>query len=56
MMDPVRKVYDLESLWGIGPKYDLKLNTKDNEVIELLKSHSISLDDLNPARSKPVMK
>uniref|UniRef100_A0A224XJA1 Mitochondrial assembly of ribosomal large subunit protein 1 n=1 Tax=Panstrongylus lignarius TaxID=156445 RepID=A0A224XJA1_9HEMI len=54
MMDSVRKDYDLESLWAIGAKYDLKLNTKDDEVLNLLKSHSVNLDDLNPARNRPV--
>ncbi|KAK9509912.1 hypothetical protein O3M35_004801 [Rhynocoris fuscipes] len=50
MMESIRETYDLESLWAVGAKYDLKSNTvsSNEEVLQLLKKHSINLDDLQP--------
>ncbi|XP_046746999.1 uncharacterized protein LOC124411724 [Diprion similis] len=43
-----RKVYDLETLWAVGSKYDDQSNMPIDEPIGLLQKHSF-LDGLQPA-------
>ncbi|BES89411.1 DUF143 [Nesidiocoris tenuis] len=38
----LRESYDLESLWGVGAKYDTLLHQRDEGILSLLKQHSIS--------------
>ncbi|KAF6215012.1 hypothetical protein GE061_009760 [Apolygus lucorum] len=42
MSHPLRGAYDLESLWGVGAKYDIKLHQQDEKILTLLKKHSYS--------------
>lgn len=44
-----RPIYDLDSLWALGTKYDDECN-KVEPVSSLLESHSFSLKELQPAR------
>ncbi|EFA03531.2 uncharacterized protein LOC658939 [Tribolium castaneum] len=44
-----RTVYDLDSLWALGAKYDPECNKQD-PVAEMLEKHSVYLEDLHPAR------
>lgn len=44
-----RPIYDLDSLWALGSKYDDECN-KVEPVSTLLESHSFSLEGLQPAR------
>ncbi|KAL4715091.1 hypothetical protein ACJJTC_012138 [Scirpophaga incertulas] len=44
--DDNRKMYDLETLWAVGPEYDDK--TKKKDVIEILENYSDFLKDLKP--------
>lgn len=46
-----REKYDLESLWSVGSEYDSQLNSEDNDLLKLIKKHSILLDDLQPLPS-----
>lgn len=43
-----RLIYDLDSLWALGPKYDEEYNKKE-PISSLLESHSFSLKGLEPA-------
>lgn len=47
----MRHVYDLETLWSVGAKYDAQLNAPEDHLISLLKEHAFSLDDFEPADS-----
>ena len=49
MSGEARIKYDLESLWGIGPHYDSTLNKSEDQLLHLLRKHSISLEDFQPA-------
>lgn len=44
-----RKVYDIDSLWAVGPEYD-KESLKEDPVVEMLEKHVIYLNDLQPAK------
>ncbi|XP_044266392.1 uncharacterized protein LOC123012497 [Tribolium madens] len=44
-----RILYDLDSLWALGPKYDPECNKQD-PVAEMLEKHSFYLEGLHPAR------
>ncbi|CAH0726545.1 unnamed protein product, partial [Brenthis ino] len=47
--DKTRKIYDLETLWAVGPEYDEKANNKDSgDVIDMLENYSAYLKDLKP--------
>lgn len=43
-----RELYDLDSLWSVGEKYDKEFNKKD-PIVDLLEKHSYYLNDLKPA-------
>ncbi|KAK4880328.1 hypothetical protein RN001_008474 [Aquatica leii] len=43
-----RALYDLDSLWALGPEFDKECNKKD-PMVEMLEKHSIFLQDLKPA-------
>lgn len=43
-----RPVYDLESLWAVGPEYDRECNKKD-AIVDMLEKHSVYLHNLQPA-------
>ncbi|KAI5632825.1 ribosomal silencing factor during starvation domain-containing protein [Phthorimaea operculella] len=45
--DKVRQVYDLETLWAVGPEFDEQINKK-SEVVEMFESYSSLLKDLKP--------
>lgn len=49
MSKNVRYEYDLESLWALGKEYDEKSNISTDPLAEMLKKHSINLDDFQPA-------
>lgn len=42
-----RILYDLDSLWSVGPQYDSEFNKKD-PISEILEKHSVYLSDLKP--------
>ncbi|CAG9764769.1 unnamed protein product [Ceutorhynchus assimilis] len=44
-----RLVYDLDSLWAVGPNYDEKSNRKE-ALSSLLESHTLSMVGLEPAK------
>lgn len=44
-----RQIYDLDSLWSVGPQFDKEYNKQD-PVAEMLEKHSLYLHDLEPAR------
>ncbi|XP_075212149.1 ribosomal silencing factor RsfS-like protein, 312 [Lycorma delicatula] len=48
MNKKARIQYDLESLWALGKEFDEKSNTPSDPLAEILKKHSISLDDFQP--------
>lgn len=50
--DESRKLYDLESLWSIGPEYDRECNKPNEPLVELYERHSIFLSDLTPKTDK----
>lgn len=43
-----RQLYDLESLWAVGPEFDDECNKKD-AVADMLQKHTIFLEKLEPA-------
>ncbi|XP_066154223.1 uncharacterized protein K12H4.2 [Euwallacea fornicatus] len=43
-----RRIYDLDSLWAVGPKYDDEYN-KEEPISNLLQNQSFSLKGLEPA-------
>ncbi|KAF2898951.1 hypothetical protein ILUMI_07212 [Ignelater luminosus] len=43
-----RSLYDVDSLWAVGPKYDDE-SVKQDPVVAMLEKHSIYLKDLQPA-------
>lgn len=47
-----RVMYDLESLWSVGPEYDRLINKKDDAVVEFLMEHSLFLGDIKPTETK----
>ena len=47
-----RKVYDLESLWTLGPDFDPHLNKIQDPVSDIISKHSLYLGDLEPADTK----
>lgn len=49
-----RELYDLESLWALGPEYDpiLKDLTKGDQLTDIIQKHSLILEDLQPADAK----
>lgn len=42
-----REIYDLETLWAVGPKYDEQINKK-SEVVDMFENYSTYLKDLKP--------
>lgn len=47
-----REVYDLESLWTLGPEYDPHLNAVEDPLDAIMSKHSTYLADLEPADNK----
>lgn len=47
-----RAVYDLESLWALGPEFDPCLNQVEDPLAAIINKHSHYLSDLEPADSK----
>uniref|UniRef100_A0A2A4JDR0 Mitochondrial assembly of ribosomal large subunit protein 1 n=1 Tax=Heliothis virescens TaxID=7102 RepID=A0A2A4JDR0_HELVI len=45
--DKARKMYDLETLWSVGPEYDNQMN-KNSEVVDMFENYSDYLKDLKP--------
>ncbi|PZC83340.1 hypothetical protein B5X24_HaOG208104 [Helicoverpa armigera] len=45
--DKARKMYDLETLWSVGPEYDNQIN-KNSEVVDMFENYSDYLKDLKP--------
>lgn len=45
--EKTRKIYDLETLWSVGPEYDGKTDDS-TEVIDMLENYSSYLKDLKP--------
>ncbi|XP_022115549.2 uncharacterized protein LOC110993556 [Pieris rapae] len=45
--DKTRKVYDLETLWSVGPEYDEEIHKK-SDVVDILENYSSYLKDLKP--------
>ncbi|VVC90334.1 mitochondrial assembly of ribosomal large subunit protein 1 [Leptidea sinapis] len=45
--DKARKVYDLETLWSVGPEYDQKIN-KASDIVDMLENYNTYLKDLKP--------
>ncbi|XP_026737914.1 uncharacterized protein LOC113501098 [Trichoplusia ni] len=45
--DKARKVYDLETLWSVGPEYDDQMNKK-SDVVDMFENYSDYLKDLKP--------
>lgn len=43
-----RALYDLESLWTVGPDYDREYNKPNDELVDMYEKHSIYLSDLTP--------
>lgn len=43
-----RKIYDLETLWSVGPEFDDEFN-KEDEVVGILEKYTRHLGDLQPA-------
>ncbi|KAI8427633.1 hypothetical protein MSG28_002116 [Choristoneura fumiferana] len=45
--EKARKVYDLETLWAVGPEYDDQMNKK-HDVADIFQNYSSYLKDLKP--------
>ncbi|CAH2066369.1 unnamed protein product, partial [Iphiclides podalirius] len=45
--DKIREVYDLETLWAVGPEYDKQMNEK-SDVVNIFENYSSYLKDLKP--------
>lgn len=45
--DKARDIYDLETLWAVGPEYDEQINKK-SEVVDMFENYSTYLKDLKP--------
>ncbi|XP_060801603.1 mitochondrial assembly of ribosomal large subunit protein 1 isoform X2 [Amyelois transitella] len=45
--DKAREVYDLETLWSVGPEFDEKLN-KNSDIVDVFENYSSYLKDLKP--------
>lgn len=45
--DSTRKMYDLETLWSVGPEFDGQINKK-SDVIDVFENYSAYLKDLKP--------
>lgn len=45
--EKTRYIYDLETLWSVGPEYDSQIN-KTSEVVDMLENYSSYLKDLKP--------
>lgn len=43
-----RQLYDLDSLWAVGPKFDDECNKRD-PIVDMLEKHSLYLNNLQPA-------
>lgn len=43
-----RKMYDLESLWSVGPEFDKECNKPEESFVEMYERHSIYLSGLTP--------
>lgn len=43
-----RQLYNLESLWAVGPEFDPEYNKKD-AIVDMLETHSLYLHKLVPA-------
>lgn len=43
-----RALYDLDTLWTVGPQYDDQTNKKE-PISDMLEKHSIYLSGLEPA-------
>ncbi|XP_034230335.1 protein Iojap, chloroplastic [Thrips palmi] len=47
-----RAVYDLESLWALGPEFDPFLNEAEDPLAAIISKHSHYISDLEPADAK----
>lgn len=45
--DKAREIYDLETLWAVGPEYDEQINKK-SEVVDMFENYRAYLKDLKP--------
>lgn len=45
----VRKQYDLEMLWSVGPNYDTETNKPENPILELFEKHSFLFGEKPPS-------
>lgn len=45
--EKTRQVYDLESLWSVGPEHDDQVRKK-NEIVDIFENYSAYLKDLKP--------
>ncbi|KAM3962724.1 ribosomal silencing factor RsfS-like protein, 312 [Aphomia sociella] len=45
--DKVRQMYDLETLWAVGPEYDEQIQKK-SDVVDVFENYSKYLKDLKP--------
>lgn len=50
----VRKQYDLEMLWSVGPNYDSESNKPENPIFEMFDKHSFLLGE-KPSSSNSSM-
>ncbi|XP_059059382.1 mitochondrial assembly of ribosomal large subunit protein 1 isoform X2 [Achroia grisella] len=46
--DKVRQIYDLETLWSVGPEYDEQIRKKTDDVVDAFENYSQYLKDLKP--------
>lgn len=49
----IRKQYDIEMLWSVGPEYDNEVNKPDDPIIGLFDQHSFTLDASSSSPSSP---
>lgn len=45
--EKTRAIYDLETLWSVGPEFDEKVRKK-NDMVEIFTNYSAYLKDLKP--------
>ncbi|KAG6459339.1 uncharacterized protein LOC115449406 [Manduca sexta] len=45
--DKARKIYDLETLWSVGPEFDEQINKK-SQVVDVFENYSKYIKDLKP--------
>lgn len=46
--EKTRNVYDLETLWAVGHKYDDQMNKRNSDVVNIFENYSAYLKDLKP--------